>query len=596
MAENKEEATLTLKVKDDASSAMKGATSLFDKFVITAGDVVGALKWVGDKMIEFAGKAADLKSVQAAFTNLAASQGKDADAMLSKMRELSQGTITDLELMKKANQALLLGLPVDRFGDMLAIARSSAKATGQSMEHMLESIVTGLGRGSKLMLDNLGIVFDVNKAYDEYGKTIGKTGNQLTDAEKKQAFINKALAVGTANAMAAGGGTEDLRDKMARLTSTIENLATRMAEKLLPAMESVVDMGQAFMDVFRFDEEPKKNIKELSEEIGELEAHIRGLQSELKGIKGMNALSIGENIKTQIRMAKEALSGLYVLADEELALERKKQASLKAEAEKARLEKLDAAMQAKVAADEQALMFQEQELALIGKTEEEKAVLQNALELKRLNTQISNEEDAMKKKALLKDKEMALDRVREDTKQAEEAKRQKELLNDRSKFLAQVATMQSSHNKVLATIGKAAAIAQITITTAEAAMSGFKWGMAIGGPALAFTFSGLAIAAGAMQAAQVAGVQLASGGIVQARPGGIQATIGEGGRNEAVVPLPDDFDPDTFGQGGKGNTYIFQGPVMGDQDQARQFAKAIDRELMELRRRNESVAFDEGIF
>lgn len=597
MAGGKEEATLTLKVKDDASGAMRGATSLFDKFVITAGDVVGALKWVGEKMIEFAGKAADLKSVQAAFTQLAASQGKDADAMLAKMRELSLGTISDLELMKKANQALLLGLPVDRFGEILAIARSSAKATGQSMEFMLESIVTGLGRGSKLMLDNLGIVFDVNKAYDEYAKSVGKTASQLTDAEKKQAFINKALAVGKQNSDAAGGGTEDLRDKMARLTVTIENLATRLAEKLLPAMESIVDMGQLFMDVFTFDEEPKKNIKQLSEEITQLENHIKNLKTELAGVKGLNALSIGENIKTQIAMAKEALGELYSLADEELALERRKQNALKAEAEKARIEKLEANLMAKLAADEQALTFQEQDLALIGKNEEEKRILQNELELKRINQALSNEENGIKKKALLKDKEVALDKVRRDKELLAQQQADKETANHRNKFLAQIATMQNSHNKVMATIGKAAAIAQISINTADAAMSGYKWGMAIGGPPVAITFAGLAIAAGAMQAAQVAGVQLASGGIVQARPGGTQATIGEGGRNEAVVPLPDDFDPDSLGGSGKGgNTFIFNGPVMGDQDQAREFAKVIDGELLKLRRRNESVAFDTDVF
>ena len=47
---------------------------------------------------------------------------------------------------------------------MLQIARGAAQATGQSMELMLQSIVTGIGRQSKLMLDNLGILTSAEEA------------------------------------------------------------------------------------------------------------------------------------------------------------------------------------------------------------------------------------------------------------------------------------------------------------------------------------------------------------------------------------------------------------------------------------------------
>jgi hypothetical protein len=48
---------------------------------------------------------------------------------------------------------------------------------------------------------------------------------------------------------------------------------------------------------------------------------------------------------------------------------------------------------------------------------------------------------------------------------------------------------------------------------------------------------------------------LANGGIVQARPGGTLALIGEGGRDEAVIPL------DRAGNLGGGNTFIIQGAI-----------------------------------
>jgi len=42
-------------------------------------------------------------------------------------------------------------------------------------------------------------------------------------------------------------------------------------------------------------------------------------------------------------------------------------------------------------------------------------------------------------------------------------------------------------------------------------------------------------------------------------------------------------------------TIIFNGPLMGDAAQARELAIALDEQLFNLRKNNESIAFDEGL-
>ncbi len=150
--------------------------------------------------------------------------------------------------------------------------------------------------------------------------------------------------------------------------------------------------------------------------------------------------------------------------------------------------------------------------------------------------------------------------------------------------LSTIAGLQKSSNQALAIAGKAAALTQIAIDTPKAIAS------ALANVPYPFNFAaaaGVGIAMGA-QAAQVMGVPLAEGGIVKARPGGIQATIGEGGRDEAVIPLENGQIPGSQG----GHTFNFYGPVMGDERQAQEHAVMIDRELLKLRRNGESVAFD----
>lgn len=98
-----------------------------------------------------------------------------------------------------------------------------------------------------------------------------------------------------------------------------------------------------------------------------------------------------------------------------------------------------------------------------------------------------------------------------------------------------ISSLAQSGNRELAAIGKAAAITQATIDGYAAVQKA----LASAPPPFNFALAGLVGAATAANVAKISGVALAEGGIVRARPGGIQATIGEGGRDEAVIPLND---------------------------------------------------------
>ena len=62
-------------------------------------------------------------------------------------------------------------------------------------------------------------------------------------------------------------------------------------------------------------------------------------------------------------------------------------------------------------------------------------------------------------------------------------------------------------------------------------------GIPIVGPALGAAAAAAAIAAGLNNVAQISNIQLAKGGLVKAVTGGVPAVIGEGGSDEAVLPL-----------------------------------------------------------
>ena len=88
------------------------------------------------------------------------SQGFDrfgGEANLEQLRQSTRGLVSDLELMKSTTKAGTFGIGIGEMGQLLNFATRRAQETGQEVDYLVNSIVTGIGRKSPLILDNLGI-------------------------------------------------------------------------------------------------------------------------------------------------------------------------------------------------------------------------------------------------------------------------------------------------------------------------------------------------------------------------------------------------------------------------------------------------------
>lgn len=160
-----------------------------------------------------------------AFKNLGSQVGFNEQS-LEKFRKATNGTVSDVDLMTQANNALLLGIVEndDQFADLIDSAQRLAQAVGQDAVFGIESLTTGIGRQSKLMLDNLGIIVDTNRAYEIYAEKIGKSTSELTDNERKQAFIQATMESVRSKVNQLGEETLGATEAMAELDVAMENL------------------------------------------------------------------------------------------------------------------------------------------------------------------------------------------------------------------------------------------------------------------------------------------------------------------------------------------------------------------------------------
>ena len=156
---------------------------------------------------------------------LAADAGESGDAILEALRGASRGAIADSDLIQAANRALLLGVAKnsDDMTKLMEIAAVRGRAMGLTVSQAFNDIVTGLGRGSALILDNLGIVVNATEANEKYALSLGKTAAALTEAEKKQALINTVLGDASISAGASVNPFE-------RAGASISNLKVAVGE------------------------------------------------------------------------------------------------------------------------------------------------------------------------------------------------------------------------------------------------------------------------------------------------------------------------------------------------------------------------------
>ena len=197
-------------------------------------------------------------SLKQSFKSLAEAAGASSKKILADMKKATRNTVKEMDLLAAANRMMLMGVDISIFDDVMEIARRTAKATGQDINYMVNSLADGLGRQSKMILDNLGIIIDVSEAYDWYAETLGKTSAQLTESEKRLGFQTYAMKVARENVEKLGEDTLTLTEIGAIFSTAWDKIKITIGEKLVGAIneaskafggwEKIIENVQGWID------------------------------------------------------------------------------------------------------------------------------------------------------------------------------------------------------------------------------------------------------------------------------------------------------------------------------------------------------------
>lgn len=196
--------------------------------------VAAGVGMVGSAAYDLGSNAARVEALRTSFESLTAGVGQNSDDLLASLKATSAGAISEENLMLAANKALLLGVAdtSDEFTAILAVAKSRGQAMGLDVTQSFDNLVTGVGRGSALILDNLGFsTLQIAAANEAYAASMGVAVDEMDDGMKKAAML--ALIMEEAASM--GAIPESTLDSYQRVGAEWENLKANLGDTVQPA-------------------------------------------------------------------------------------------------------------------------------------------------------------------------------------------------------------------------------------------------------------------------------------------------------------------------------------------------------------------------
>jgi len=156
---------------------------------------------------------------------------------LAELRMAVRGTVSDLELMRRANQAASVNIGMDTLATTLKYVRGYARSTGEDFDKLFGDATQELIRQTGLRLDQIGIdIVEVRKKEKELGD-----------------YTEAVLAVMSEKMGNFGEETLSAADKVDQQRASIENLKTEIGTGLLPAYQLMLEAVSGFLNAIKVE-------------------------------------------------------------------------------------------------------------------------------------------------------------------------------------------------------------------------------------------------------------------------------------------------------------------------------------------------------
>ena len=199
------------------SSGLVGAYAVLAANIFALTAAFGALQ-----------RAAQVEQLEQGLRSLGTASGIAMQNLAEGLQETTGHALALADAMRATALASSAGFDsssIQRLGD---VARKASIALGRDTADSLNRLTKGAIKLEPELLDELGIMVRLDEATENYARQLGKSANELTTFQKRQAFMNAVLEEGEAKFAAMGDVDTNPFDKLSAtfqdLTKTLINL------------------------------------------------------------------------------------------------------------------------------------------------------------------------------------------------------------------------------------------------------------------------------------------------------------------------------------------------------------------------------------
>ena len=225
----KQEVHGTNKVLKEGTKSTLGFVKAFVSGTIIADVLKAGYRAAKEFVNEAIQLAEEAKGVEFAFKQIEGSA-----KILERARTATRGLISNLDIKKAANVFKNFKIDMEPFPELLQFVSTRAAQTGENFDGMLNSLVEGLSKESKLRIDNLGI------SQKDLNAELEKTPN----------FVQAVANIAKKELASAGSILDDAANSSLKWDVSLENLQLRIGKLALKSglIKDIKSAGSSFLD------------------------------------------------------------------------------------------------------------------------------------------------------------------------------------------------------------------------------------------------------------------------------------------------------------------------------------------------------------
>ena len=165
------------------SSGLVGAYATLAANVFAATAAYNALRQAAHSLVE-------------GFGFLAVVSGRTASVISANIREIRGNALSMEESFRASAIAVTSGFSTTQLERLVAVGKNASIALGRNLGDAVDRLIRGVAKLEPEILDELGIMVRLDTATQQYAARLGKVATELTDFERRQAFLNATIEQG----------------------------------------------------------------------------------------------------------------------------------------------------------------------------------------------------------------------------------------------------------------------------------------------------------------------------------------------------------------------------------------------------------------